>query len=443
MTSKTNKKPRNIYHDRAVEIMPRKQLEKLQDRLLRKLQTVSLQSNPFYRAKFKAAGVRTPVPLSRLSDLPFTTKSELMADQLAHPPFGSDLAYPVADYTRMHQTSGTTGAPVRWLDTAESWGAFVEQWCFVYRGAGITRGDRVFAAFSFGPFSGFWTGFEASYRIGALAITGGGQTSEQRIATMQATQPTVLICTPTYALRLAEVAVTMGVDPAKLGLRASIHAGEPGAGIPSTRRKIEQTWGVRAYDHCGMTEMGAVGFECQHQLGPHVNEAHFILEVIDPKTGKQVGAGERGEIVLTNLRRAESPLIRYRTGDLAEATYTRCSCRRTFALLRGGLLGRADDMITIRGINVFPAAIENILRRFPEIVEFQGEVTREREMAELTLHLETDRLKDAQLPAFAEKVISALHVSLNLRPAVKFAASGTLPRAEMKSRRFRVTPAKS
>jgi phenylacetate-CoA ligase len=188
-----------------------------------------------------------------------------------------------------------------------------------------------------------------------------------------------------------------------------------------------------------MTEMGAVGFECQCQLGPHVNEGHFMLEVIDPATGKAVPEGARGEVVLTNLRRAGSPLIRYRTGDLAEASYSRCACRRTFALLKGGLLGRADDMITIRGINVFPSAIENILRQFPEIVEFQGEVTREREMAELVLHLETAPGLEAQQKGLADAVMSRLHVNLNLRPVIQFAACGSLPRSEMKSRRFRVT----
>lgn len=439
MSGRSGKTVQHLYHDRKLETAPRKQILELQDQRLREVLTLSLKKNPFYQAKLRAAGIRKAVPLSRLAELPFTTKSELMTDQLAHPPFGSNLAHPVEQYVRLHQTSGTTGVPVRWLDTAESWSNFVEQWCYVYRGAGITTGDRVFVAFSFGPFSGFWTGFEAAYRVGALTITGGGQTSEQRIATMQATRPTVLVSTPTYALRLAEVAQSMGVNPAKLGLRVSIHAGEPGAGIPSTRRKLEKTWGVRTFDHCGMTEMGALGYECQHQLGPHVNEGHFILEVIDPATGQAVEEGQRGEVVLTNLRRSGSPLIRYRTGDLAEASYSRCGCRRTFALLRGGLLGRADDMITIRGINVFPSAIENILRQFPEIIEFQGEVTREREMAELILHLETAPGMDQQHKALADQVMSKLHVNLNLRPVIKFADCGSLPRSEMKSRRFRVT----
>jgi phenylacetate-CoA ligase len=189
-----------------------------------------------------------------------------------------------------------------------------------------------------------------------------------------------------------------------------------------------------------MTEAGAVGFECRHQLGPHVNEAEFLLEILDPEMHQTVGEGVCGEVVLTTLGRIGSPLIRYRTGDLAEASWKRCRCGRTFAVLRGGLLGRADDMITVRGINVFPSSIENILRRFPEVVEFQGDVVVEREMSELLLRLETSGLAPEQQPQFAERVIGAIRAAIQLRPTIQFAAPGSLPRAEMKSRRFQPGP---
>ena len=418
----------------------RARIEQLQDQRLRGLLDQVLKSNPFYSQKLRAAGIDSPRGLERLAELPFTTKAEIVADQTAHPPFGTNLSFPLACYTRVHQTSGTTGVAVRWLDTPETWESFVNQWCFVYRGAGVNAGDRVFVAFSFGPFIGFWTGFEGAVKLGCLAITGGGQTTEQRLAAMSQLRPTVLVCTPTYALRLAEVARSKGMDTRAMGIRTSIHAGEPGAGIPATRANIERCWGSKAYDHVGMTEMGAYGFECQQQLGPHVNELEFIVEFLDPETGAPVADGKRGEVVLTNLCRAGSPLIRYRTGDLVEATRQPCACGRTFALLRGGILGRADDMLTIRGVNVFPSAIENILRRFPEVVEFQGEVVVEREMHELLLRLETDGLSADQQPSLAERVIAEMRANLNLRPLLEFAEPGSLPRAEMKSRRFRLLP---
>ena len=431
---------KRTFFDQQLETLPRADLQKLQGRRLRKLLEEVLASKSFSQRKLRAAGIRKPVPISRLSDLPFTTKEEIVADQAAHPPFGSNLTYPLEAYTRLHQTSGTTGTPLRWLDTPESYQSFVTQWKFVYRGAGVRPGDRIFVAFSFGPFYGFWGAFDAAPQLGCLALTGGGQTSEQRLVQMRDVRPTVLICTPTYALRLAEIARTMGIEPSKLGLRVSIHAGEPGASIPSTRSRIQEIWGVKAHDHCGMTEVGGVGFECSAQLGPHVNESEFILEVIDPKTSKPVEEG-RGEIVLTTLGRAANPLIRYRSGDLADVSWKRCACGRTFALLRGGLLGRADDMITVRGINVFPSAIENILRRFPEVVEFQGVVTHRMEMQELLLRLETDGLGDREQQALGERIVSEMHARLHLRPAVEFAPPGSLPRAEMKSRRFRAQPA--
>jgi len=432
---------RTRFCDPELETLGRAELGRYQGRRLHKLLRQVLETNRFYQRKLRAAGIRKPVPISRLSDLPFTIKAELAADQQEHPPFGSNLSFPLENYTRLHQTSGTTGQPIRWLDTPESWQAYLKEWCHVYTGAGVGRADRVFLAFSFGPFIGFWGAFDAAQKMGCLTITGGGQSTEQRLAAIRDTHPTVLVCTPTYALRLAEVAQSLGMDSRKLGIRVTIHAGEPGASIPATRQRIQELWAAKAYDHCGMTEMGAVGYECRYQLGPHVVESEFILEVIDPRTSQPVEEGGRGEVVLTTLGRLGSPLLRYRTGDLAEPTWKRCRCGRTFACLRGGLIGRADDMITVRGVNVFPSAIENILRRFPEVVEFQGEVVKQREMAELLLRLETSGLVEDQEKALAESIVSAVRTSLNLRPLLEFAPPGSLPRAEMKARRFRVAAA--
>ena len=437
----TEEKQTSFYNQR-LETMPREQLRKFQQRRFRKMLQQVLDSNPFYRQKLKAAGIHKPLPPSRLFKIPFTTKAEMVADQAAHPPFGTNLTFPLEAYTRLHQTSGTTGVPMRWLDTPEGYQSFVNQWKFVLCGAGVQSGDRIFVAFSFGPFLGFWGGFEAAQQLGCLAITGGGQTTEQRVAAIRDNHPTVLLSTPTYALRLAEVARNMGIDSSNLGIRITIHAGEPGAGIPSTRRRIEQLWGAKAYDHCGLTEIGGTGYECQHQLGPHINESEFILEVIDPETGEPVADGQRGEVVLTNLGRVGSPLIRYRTGDLVDVTRQRCVCGRTFALFQGGILGRSDDMITVRGINIFPSAIENILRIFPEVVEFQGEVLRDREMDELLLRLETDNLQEDQQQSLGNRIVSEMQMRLNLRPRLQFMPPGSLPRAEMKSRRFRPLVAK-
>ena len=292
-------------------------------------------------------------------------------DQAAHPPFGTNLTYPLDRYVRVHQTSGTSGAPLRWLDTQESWDWWARCWGFVLRGAGLGAQDRVFFPFSFGLFVGFWAGFEGARAIGALVIPGGGQDSAQRLAAIEALGATAICCTPSYALHLAEEARARGLDLNKLGVRTTVHAGEPGAGIPSVRARIEEAWGARAFDHAGMTEMGAYGFECADQAGLHVNESEFIAEVIDPATGQ---SAEEGELVLSNLGRAGSPLLRYLTGDRVRVAGGPCACGRTFLRLAGGILGRVDDMLIVRGVNVFPSALEGIVRRFPAVDEFLIEV---------------------------------------------------------------------
>src|SRR5437762_8788693 len=195
------------------------------DRLAAKLPEL-IDANPFYRAKL-------PKAARALGELPFTTKTELSDDQATHPPFGTNLTYPIERYVRLHQTSGTTGRPLRFLDTPESWEWWRECWDPIYRAAGVTASDRIFFAFSFGPFVGFWSAFAGAERLGALCLTGGAMSTTERVAAIVAAEATVLLCTPTYALRLAEAAREEGVDLARSALRVSIHAGEPGASIPA------------------------------------------------------------------------------------------------------------------------------------------------------------------------------------------------------------------
>jgi phenylacetate-CoA ligase len=387
--------------------------------------------NPFVAARWKAAGLRTASDLAGWDDfrrLPLVTKADLVEDQAAHPPFGSNLTYPLDRYVRVHQTSGTTGAPLRWLDTQASWDWWARCWGFVLRGAGIGPGDRVFFPFSFGLFVGFWAGFEAARAQGALVIPGGGQDSVQRLATIQGLGVTALCCTPSYALHLAETARERGIDLGRLGVRRTVHAGEPGAGIPAVRARIEAAWGARSYDHAGMTEMGAYGFECRVQAGLHINESEFIAEVVDPVTG---ASGRAGELVLTNLGRAGSPLVRYRTGDRVQVADEDCPCGRRFLRLEGGLLGRVDDMLVVRGVNVFPSALEGIVRRFAQVDEFQIEVYRRGALDEVRLLVEVDGSSDVPVA-----VGEALRVDLGIRVDVVAVPARSLPRYELKARRL-------
>ena len=397
--------------------------------------------NAFYDRKLAGIDLHTLSDRGGIRALPFTTKEELAADQAANPPWGTALTEPLDHYTRYNQTSSTTGQPLRWIDTRESWQWMVDCWKAVYRAAGVTRRDRILFPFSFGPFLGFWTGFDAATQIGAHAIPAGGMTSGQRITLIQALAPTVICCTPTYALRLLDVARRDAAGPAltESAVRVIIVAGEPGGSIPATRQRIEQGWAARVIDHHGLTEVGPVSFECREAPGGlHVNEREFIAEVIDPKTGKPVPDGKRGELVLTNLGRAASPVIRYRTRDLVVRTTRPCACGRTLARLAGGIIARADDMVTVRGVNVYPSAIEAVLRAIEPIVEYRCTVSRDGTVRALSVDVEVAENADkARVIALAAE---QLRNALGLATPVASVRAGTLPRFDMKAQRFLVEP---
>jgi phenylacetate-CoA ligase len=399
---------------------------------LRPAADLLIADNAFYREKFEQAGIASGSDLTHetFATLPFTTKQELSADQDQYPPFGRNLTYPVSDYTRLHQTSGTTGSAMRWLDDAVGWEWFGKGWLSVFEAAGVGPEDRVFFAFSFGPFIGFWSAFEGCRQLGALALPGGAMDSHQRLLSIIENEATVLCSTPTYALRLAEVAAEERIDLANSAVRVTIHAGEPGAGIPNTRRMIESAWGAKAFDHAGATEVGPWGYECQEQAGLHLNEEEFLFEVIDPDTGEPA---DEGELVATNLGRLGSPVLRYRTGDHVRLSKTQCPCGRPYQRLDGGVLGRIDDALIVRGVNVYPSAIENVIREFPEVAEFAADVYRKGAMDDLHLRLE---VTSGDGRAVANVIERALRDRLGLRVASSVVAPGELPRFELKAKRF-------
>jgi len=420
-----------------MSVISRQTVAAQQVKRLRELFATILPANEFYRDKFADTDVDSVTSLVRLRNLPFTTKSELVADQQRHPPFGSDLSYSLSRYIRLHQTSGTTGKPLYWLDTEESWNWWAECWKTVFQAAGVAAGDRIYFAFSFGPFIGFWSGWEGARKVGALAISGGAQSTAQRLTGIIESGATVLVCTPTYALHLAAEARKARIDLANdSAVRITIHAGEPGASIPETKRTIEESWGAKCFDHAGATEVGAFGFECQAQRGAiHINENEFVAEYVVPGTDEPSRETEQGELVLTNLGRAGSPVIRYRTGDLVQPSYETCPCGRPFVLLRGGVLGRVDDMVVVRGVNVYPSAVENVVREFAEIEEFRIEVFTHQTMAEIKLILEPSG-SALSSTGLCEQVAQRLRQRLGLRPQVELAPPGSLPRFELKARRF-------
>ncbi len=426
------------FFDPINETAPRERLQTLQVEKLQKLLREISGRNRFYTRKWNEAGMLPSDihSLAAFQKLPFTYKSELVRAQEEAPPFGTNVTFSLDAYTRIHQTSGTTGTPMRVLDTPESWDWWGHCWGHVLRGAEVTAADRVFLPFSFGPFIGFWAAVEGAHRVGAMMIPGGGWDSIQRLHMMRDLGATVVCCTPTYALRLAEVAREENFDMRSLSVRALIHAGEPGANVARTKARIEAAWGAKCFDHAGASEVGAHSFECELQPGGiHLIESEFIAEVIDPQTGQEAAAGDTGELVITNLGRAGFPVIRYRTGDLVKLNLTPCGCGRTFARFDGGLLGRSDDMVTIRGVNVYPTAIENVIRQFGSVDEFQVTVTTVHEMHQLEVEIEVVSGNDSE--HVRTHVEQAIYHALSLRPTVKVAKPGTLAHFEMKARRFR------
>ncbi|MCY3971693.1 MAG: phenylacetate--CoA ligase family protein [Acidobacteria bacterium] len=401
--------------------------------------------NPFYRAKWRAAGFDSPPTLDDLAGLPFTTKDELAVDQEANGPWGSNLTFPLDRYVRVHRTSGTTGRPLRWLDTPASWQWFLDCWLAVYEGAGVTPADRVFAAFGFGPFIGFWTAFEAAQQLGCLVQPGGHLSTDQRLQMMQDDGSTVLLSTPTYALRMLESARRLGIDLARGAVERTIHAGEPGAGVPAVKRQLVAGFGAEVFDHAGATEVGAWGIPCGVGEHLHVLEDEFIVEWIDRETGaarepiqaaaRKAGGDDLGELVLTNLGRIGSPVVRYRTGDVARLCAAGCPCGRPTVYLDGGVIARADDMFIVRGVNVYPSAVEALIREAGGVAEYRATVRRRSRMAEVEVEIEPESGQDAG--SVRNRVQDLFEERLSLRVPVRIAGSGALPRFELKADRFR------
>lgn len=394
---------------------------------LNQLLVFMMQFNEFYKEKF--SNLRLPIRSEEeFRAIPFTFKKELSQDQIQNPPYGRNHTFPESRYVRYHQTSGTSGRPLKVLDTQESWDWWGDCWLEVLKSAGVSNSDRLFLAFSFGPFIGFWSAYEAAKKIGTLVIPGGGQSSSERLNNIIENKATILLCTPSYALHLAEVAKQKNIDIVNSHIHKIVTAGEPGGSIPSVRKQIEEQWGAKLFDHSGMTEMGAYGYSCLEQNGIHVNESQFIAEVIDPDTLESAAEGETGELVLTNLGRYGFPLIRYRTGDMVRQSNAVCACGNPYKHLPGGIIGRVDDMVIVRGVNIFPQSIEAIVREFAEINEFRIVYYTEEEMTQVRVQIESTA-------SVSNELKGKLRDRVGLRIDVEEMEANTLPRFEMKSRR--------
>lgn len=435
----------SAYWNPKNETLPREQLSALQLIKLRRLCAWAYAQAPFHRRRFDAAGFH-PDQLQTLDDIrriPFMTREEWMESLIETPMFGDLLATHPQNAIRYHLTSGTTGrTPIRVLDSMKDWDWISEMWGYGLWGFGIRPADTVYFAFGYGSFIGFWGAHYACEKIGALVIPGGAQTTEARITQIVELGVTTVASTPTYALHMWQKAREMGIDLAKDSqVNKLILSGEPAGSIPAAKRQLEEAWGAKAGDTAGMTEVGTIMiFECAHQPGgTHIIEDHYIEEVLDAGGDAPVGYGELGERVVTSFGRGFIPVIRYRTKDMVmRVPAATCTCGRTWDIYDGGIRGRWDDMKLIRGTNVYPRAVESIIREYPAIDEFQIYVWRKDDLQdEITIKVEIKPGHEAEWHTLHHQLAKDLaQAHEGLRFNLERMEHGTLPRFELKAKRL-------
>lgn len=427
------------------EQLPREELQALQFLKLRRLCEWAYATTPFHKRKFDEAGFH-PEQLKTFDDLrriPCMTREEWMTSLQAKPLFGDTLATDPTNAIRYHLTSGTSGrTPIRVLDGTKDWDWIGEMWCYGLWGFGIRPEDSVYFAFGYGSFIGFWGAHYACEKMGALVVPGGAQTTEGRIKQIIELGVTTVASTPTYALHLWQKAREMGIDLARESkVNKVILSGEPAGSIPAVKRQLEEAWGAQCGDTAGMTEIGTIMiFECSHHSGgTHIIEDHFIEEVLDPASSEPVGYGELGERVVTSFGRGFIPLIRYRTRDMVmKVPAGTCSCGRTWDLYRGGIRGRWDDMKLVRGTNIYPSAVEAIIREYQSIDEFQIYLWRKDDIRdEIDVRLEVKSGSEDAWPDLQTKLaVDLAQAHEGLRFNVVRMDHGSLPRFELKARRL-------
>jgi phenylacetate-CoA ligase len=418
------------------ETLPREDMEQLQ---LSRLQTVVrrvYQKVPFYRERLQERGLK-PAHIRSLADLtrlPFTTKDDLRVNY----PYGL-FAVPLEKLVRIHASSGTTGRPTVVGYTKKDLRTWSELVARVVVQAGTKPRDVVQICFSYGLFTG---GFGLHYgleRVGATVVPASAGNTQRQLRLMQDFHTTVLVSTPTYAMYIAEVAQEMGLNPAQLGLRLGLFGSEPWS--EGMRQELEATWGFKATDNYGMSELIGPGVsgECQMQNGLHISEDHFLPEIIDPETGEQLPPGEEGELVITTLTKEGLPLLRYRTRDLTALDYTPCPCGRTTVRMRR-VTGRTDDMLIVRGVNVFPSQVEEVLMDIPGvgphyqiIVDRQGYLDEFEVQVELAADYFTGKFRD--LETLERTVKERLQTILQITPKVKLVEYKSLERTVGKAKR--------
>jgi phenylacetate-CoA ligase len=425
----------------AVETLSREELEKKQLKYFKKQMKYVIDKSPFYKKKFKDAGV-TPEDIKTMEDVrrvPFTTKQELLKSQEEHPIYGDFPCIRPEQATRVFQTSGTTGKPLKVPLSKKDWfETYYRQFSYFLSGYGVTSKDVAFFPFTYGTFIAWWGIQAAMEQHGVTIVPGGGQTSDARVKSILEWGATVVCGTPTYVIYLGELAKKLGLDFPNSKVRIVITAGEPGAQVAATKQLVESLYGAKNYDDIGSTEISNFGFECLAQRGTHLIESMFLAESLDTETGKPAADNEVGELVLSNLFCESAPLLRYMTKDLVRFNYEKCDCGRTFLRMDGGVLGRADDMFTFGGVNIFPSAIENFIRGIPTFSnEYQLIIPKQGSGKRLAIRVEpaSEDISDEQAKGAVKQLLDGIGYNIKITADIELVTPGTLPRFEGKAKR--------
>jgi len=428
------------YWNPIIETLPKERLQQIELKRFRELLRWAKESSPFYKRKLRGIEPEDIQTMEDVAKVPMTEKDELRAAQEGKEPYlyGDLLAVPLEKLSVFHQTSGTTGRPVYFPDTYESWQWVVEVWCYILYGAGFRPQDRLFLPFAYNVYIAFWQGHYAAEKLGCEVVPGGALDTQGRIQKAKEVRATALMNTPTYGLHLAEVAKEMGIDPRRdLEIRKMICAGEP---MPEpTRLRMEELWGADVYDHIGGTEVGGWGGMCTEKKGRHVIEPHYLLEMVDLETmSKPVPPGTKGVTVITPLCRRCIPLIRFNLKDVMLVMEKPCPCGRT-SIRVDEIEGRVDDLRKIRGVFFTPAVVEEVIRsQFPEVTEFETILTQEGVMPVLTLRVEFDpSIGESQWKELRGRIRERLKIRSNLTFEIDVVKPGGLPRYTLKSARFK------
>jgi phenylacetate-CoA ligase len=442
--SMTKVRGADVYWNPITETLPRDKLMELQFRKFQKIVGWAYEHSKFHRQLYQDAGLE-PGDIQTWDDIrrvPKVEKSMMRQIQRKEPfPYGDMLCVPLESVTEFHQTSGTTGQPVYQADTWQDWEWWSEAWSYIMYAQGFRDTDRVFLPFGYNIFVAYWAGHYAGEKMGCEVVPGGVLDTEARILKMQELRTTALMATPTYVLGMADTARNMGIDPARdLQVKRILCAGEPGASIPATKQRMEEAWGAKVHDHVGATEIGAWAYECTAQPGGlHINEALFLIELEDIGTGEPITEpGRRGKLIITALDRMAQPCIRFDSKDVTEWAGEQCPCGRTFRVIKGGVVGRSDDITKVKGVLLAPSAIEEVVRSFPELGdEFEVEVTKKGDIDAITLKIELRPEVEDQRESVEARLVEQLRLKTNLRYNLEFHDYGTLPRYALKAKRFK------